>query len=336
MNSTRKKLIDNFLETQKIVVYIDDLDRGWKNSVEDRTRISALLNAVRDISNENKNIMFKISLRTDVYYSIRTSDESTDKIENSVVWLAWSNDDIFRLLIKRINTFFNISLSEDDLNSLKQAELAKYLNLVMTDRFKGYGKWSNIPTYRMLMSLIRKRPRDLVKLCTLSAKHAYNSDRHIIETQDFQAIFEEYSQGRIQDTINEYRSELPDIERLIIGMKPNKKEKTTNTGYIYAQDALNIKINNIIERGTFTFTNKKEANTKELIHFLYKINFLTARKKEDASGKIDRKYFDETRYLSGSFEEFGYSWEMHPAYRWALQPDNILSVYELLDTNYYE
>ena len=51
--------------------------------------ISALLNAVRDISSEEKNIMFRISLRSDVYFFVRTSDESTDKISGNVIWLSW-------------------------------------------------------------------------------------------------------------------------------------------------------------------------------------------------------------------------------------------------------
>ena len=48
------------------------------------------------------------------------------------------------------------------------------------------------------MSLIRKRPRDLVKLCSLPAKNAYERKSNRIETIDFQAKFSEYSQGRIQ------------------------------------------------------------------------------------------------------------------------------------------
>ena len=61
--------------------------------------------------------------------------------------------------------------------------------------------------YRVLMSLIRKRPRDLVKLCTLAARHAEERNGNCIMTEDIRAIFEEYSLGRIQDTENEYRSE---------------------------------------------------------------------------------------------------------------------------------
>lgn len=59
---------------------------------------------------------------------------------------------------------------------------------------------------------------------------------------------------------------------------------------------------------------------------MYKINFLTARRDLEG-GIIDRKYFEENRYLSNEFTEFGYKWEVHPAYRWVLQPDSKWDIY---------
>ncbi|QGX67189.1 hypothetical protein GPA07_17850 [Bacillus sp. ms-22] len=332
LDPTQRKLVEQFLNNKKVVVYIDDLDRGWLNKKEDIKRISALLNAIRDISNENRNVLFKIALRTDVYYAVRTSDESTDKIEGSVIWYSWSNHEILQLLVKRITTFLNDPIPDIDLESKNQQELSKYLNTTMEHIFKGKGKWSHVPTYKILMSLIRKRPRDLVKLCTLAARSAYKADRSIITSLDFQNIFEEYSQGRIQDTINEYRSELPEIERLLMGMKPNKVEKRASKGYVYTSADLYTKISNVLQGGEMLFSNRNKASSKELAAFLYKINFLTARKLS-GDGKLHRKYFEESRYISGNFADFGFDWEIHPAYRWALQPDSIESIYDQLEIN---
>ncbi len=322
----------NFLENPSINVYVDDLDRGWEGRKEDTNKISALLNAVRDISNSNKHLNFKIALRTDVYYLVRTSDESTDKTEGSVVWLAWKNHEIFILLIKRIETFFGRNINEDELLNAHQNQkflAQKYLKPIIEDYFTGKGKWENAPMYRILMSLIRKRPRDLVKLCTLAAKMAYSRGSSIIQTEDFKSIFEEYSQGRIQDTVNEFKSELPTIQNLLMNMKPNRRERTTQEGYVYTTAELLEKIKNISESSRFVWTNGKSAEPKELAAFMYKINFLTARK-ETSSGII-RKYFEENRYLSSQFSDFGFSWEIHPAYRWALQPDTIHDIFQNLD-----
>jgi len=76
--------------------------------------------------------------------------------------------------------------------------------------------------------------------------------------------------------------------------------------------------------------NGREADARELAQFLYKINLLTARKVMP-SGEIERRYFEENRYVSGRFADFGYDWEVHPAYRWALQPDTVASILQELE-----
>lgn len=329
LSETQRIMIDGFLQKRKVIVYIDDLDRGWEGKRDDINRISALLNAIRDMANENPGLFFKISLRSDVYYLVRTSDESTDKIEGSVIWFKWTNHEIFVLLIKRILTCFGEKVNEESLLKTDQFQLRFYLDRIMTQRFEGRGRWENAYTYKVLMSLIRKRPRDLVKLCTLAAHQAQYSNSNLIRTEHFLAVFEEYSQGRIQDTINEYKSELPEIQKLLFGMKPNKKTRLTSDGFVYSTNELMQKLNNLKQNTNFKFKNGKEASAKDLAQFLYKINFITARKLLD-SGEIQRKYFEENRYLSSSFVDYGYDWEVHPAFRWALQPDNIDDLFNRL------
>ena len=329
LQAADKIIVEQFLKRGEIIVYIDDLDRGWEGRQQDVVRISALLSAARDVVNENRGIRFRISLRSDVYYLVRTSDESTDKIEGSVIWQSWTNHEIFVLLVKRLETFFDRHVDERQLLKTPQRALATYLEPVMEPRFQGVGLWRNAPIYRVLMSLIRKRPRDLVKLCTLAAREARKSGFDRMLTDNFRSIFSEYSQGRIQDTINEFRSELPDIKRLILNMKPSKREYRTRDEYVYDTARLLQKLNNAMQSGTFRFANGSIASSKELAAFLYKINFLTARRESEA-GVITRRYFEENRYLSNEFVEFGFDWEVHPAYRWALQPQHIEDIFTSL------
>lgn len=329
LSASNVSIIQRFLSDEKIIIYIDDLDRGWQSKDNDIRRISALLNSVRDLSNDNRGLCFRISLRTDVYYLVRTADESTDKIEGSVIWHSWTNHEILLLLIKRIENFFSRTTDIEKLKNCDQSELAYYLEPVFEKKFKDFGKWENAPIYRVLMSLIRKRPRDLVKLCSLAAKQAYIADAPKIRTIDLKNSFVEYSQGRLQDTVNEYKSELPDIERLLLNMRPSRNEVKRHEGYIYDTSKLKIKIHTIIERGKFYFRNGKEAKDIDLLQFLYKINFITARKTME-DGRIERKYFEENKYLTHQYVDYGYDWEVHPAFRWALSPDDS-DVYSKID-----
>lgn len=330
LRKVKQGTITSFLSKKKIIVYLDDLDLGWESRKEDIRRISALLNAIRHISQDLPGIQFRVALRTDVYFLVRTSDESTDKIGGSVVWYKWTNHEILVMLAKRIETFFGRTINEGQLIQTEQRLVARYLDAVMEKRFQGYGKWENAPLHRILMSVIRRRPRDLVKFCTLAAKRAYARKSNLIGTRDMMDVFDEYSQDRIQDAINEYKSELPDIHRLLFGMKPSRAERKAELMYRYDTPGLIRKINAIIQSGQFRFANGNVADEKSLAGFLYKINFLIARK-DLSDGEIDRKYFEENRYLSSKFVDFGYSWEAHPAYRWALQPDTLEDVLKLVD-----
>ncbi len=318
---TSKKLIANqYIKNNKVVIYIDDLDRAWEGTKGNVNRISALLNAVRDMTNESEGLHFRISLRSDVYFLVRTADESTDKIEGNVIWLTWTEHELLVFLVKRVQSYLGNKLSETMLLKKPQFEIEKYLDPIMECNFKGEGKWSNKPIHYILLSLIRRRPRDMVNLCIQAAREANYNKHQKIETMDWENVFDRYSQNRLQDTINEHRYELPDIERLLLGMKPSSDQKKLSGTSRYTEEKLLRKISGIIQHGKFIFADGKVGTPKELITFLYKINFLVGRK-DISDGFIDRKYFEDNKYLSTEYVDFGYEWEVHPAFRWALYPE---------------
>ncbi|QLH70082.1 hypothetical protein LRC39_04720 [Rhodopseudomonas sp. P1] len=313
-----------------INLYIDDIDRGWAAQQKDISNISALLNAMRDIAGIDRRIRFRIGLRSDVYFLVRTSDESTDKIERNVIWLRWNNDEILRLAAKRIETFFGGTPSNEDLAKIQQSQISQtVLSKVIDPTFRGLGHWSKRPIHVILTSLTRARPRDLVKLFQGAAKKAHAKNHQIISSEDLESSFQAYSQDRLQDVINEFRSELPEIEKLLLHMRPTKKQRRTAESYQFTTDQLSVKLQEIMGHVSLRFTNGRYVTPRSLIQFLYKIDFITARK-EDLAGKIDRKYFDESRFLASEIVEFGYDWEIHPAYRWALQPQDIQDVIDSL------
>ena len=325
-------ILDNFLETEEIRIYIDDIDRGWSASREDILNVSALINAVRDITNQDRRFKCRLGLRTDVYYLFRTSDESTDKIETNIVWLTWTNDEILRLVAFRIETFFDSASSFEKIERLRfqQNITDEVLSKVMEPRLTGAGHWANRPMHNVLLSLCRARPRDLVKLMHASAANAYARDHSIITSSDVKDAFEKYSEERLQDLVNEFKGELPAIENLLLNFKPASKIGKTADKFQFSTDTLMAKIDNIRQRTNLVFTSKKVNTNRDILTFLYKIDFVTARKKLD-SGEIVRRYFDQSRFLSNSTVDFGFSWEVHPAYRWALQPNDVVSVIETLD-----
>lgn len=325
-------LAKNFVKSNLIRIYIDDVDRGWRATKTDIENISALINACRDLTNEDRRLQFRIGLRTDAYFLVRTSDESTDKIEGNVVRLSWDNHEILVVVAKRVATYFGKQIDENSLTKLPQAEIAREMKPVLTERFLSKGHWDNAPIHRVLLSLVRRRPRDMIKLLSGAAREAYRNGSQIINTYDLEATFGSYSNERIQDLILEFKSELPDIDKLLYNMRPTSQDmKLKNKKSVYSNDELITKIKNIQRSHNFYFTNGDGCNAVALAEFLYKIDFIIARKETD-DGSIDRKYFDQNRMLQSQFVDFGYDWEVHPAYRWALQPQSAASVLSEIDS----
>lgn len=329
-DSATKEIATGFLKSNEILVYIDDIDRGWSASKANITNISALLNAIRDMTGANRSLKFRIGLRTDVYFLVRTSDESTDKIERHVIWLSWTNHEILAVIAKRIETFFESNYDQARIIKLNQTDISRnILSKVITPVFKGKGHWSDRSIHSVLLSLTRKRPRDLVKLLHGAARNAFKCKNTIIDTGNLESTFESYSAERLQDAINEFRSELPNLEVLLFGMRQTKKERRTSMSFLYSTDQLILKMKEIMSHANFYFTNGRAVTPKALIQFLYKIDFITARK--DTIDRIDRKYFDQNKFLANEFVDFGYDWEVHPAYRWALQPQDVLDIFKTID-----
>lgn len=314
-------------ETYKIKVYIDDIDVGWNGSPSHISTISALLNALRILNRNNQQFLFRITLRSDVYYLVRTSDESTDKFQSNVVFLDWDNHEILVLLVKRVESFFGNEYIESDLVAKSQDTLMHYLKSIISPTFPNWGQQAQVPMQRVLLSLVRRRPRDMVKLCTMAAHQAYSRGSTIIDSSDFRSVFEQYSRDRLQDIINEFKSELPNIDQLLLEMRPTRKERSGKDMFLYAANALVQKLRFIKSHARFQFTGSNiTASENDLISFLYKINFLQARKTL-TNGMIDRKFFEQNQLLSSRYVNFfGYDFEVHPAYRWALQPSSVEQV----------
>ena len=319
-------IVQRLLRDKKIVLYFDDLDAGWEATNIERKKLSSLILALRNMTTDIPGLKVRLALRTDVYTLLRESDESTDKFEQYVINCNWKNHEILILLVKRVLTYFGETVSDVELESKTQYELNHMLSKIVDVKFINTSTWKNKPTHKVIMSLIRSRPRDMIKLCTLASKTAYNRNPNAkkIKDIDFEKILAEYSLNRVQDIVNEFKNELINIETLLYRMAPTTKEiqEKNKDIYVYSTADLLKKIKNVQANVKLSLVYKKEKNIKtepiDIAHFLYKIGFITARKRIE--GKIDRKYYDEKKQLlkSGQIGDGGYSWEIHPSYRSAI------------------
>lgn len=321
------RALARMIKTKNIRLFFDDFDLDWKGNKSDILRIKSFLLSLSDMTSDIVGLSARVALRTDVYEMIR-NEEFSDKFESCIIKCKWTNREILQALSKRICTYFDIPCHDDIINQsdITQQELSQYLNYVFESKFDESSKaWPNAPTHRVIYSLIRRKPRDMVKLCQSTAEEAYNQHLDKINAMCFINILENYSQERMRDLINEYSKQLPKLEDLLVRMAPNKKEikNKSKEKYVYTTAQLYEKIKEIQQNIPISifhasYENLQTADFHQIAHFLYKIGFITGRKR-GLSGKISRVNYDEAPYLlKANTGDGGYSWEIHPAYRGAL------------------
>lgn len=314
------------IKNKRIRLYLDDFDLDWKGNSHDVKRIKSLILSLGDLTSDMDGLSARMALRTDVFDMIR-NEEFSDKYESSIVQCRWNNRQILRALAKRICTYYKVpfdeKITQDD--EVVQYKVQKYLNIVFESRFDGNSCiWTNAPISRVIYSLIRRKPRDMVKLCLNVSEYAYDKGLSKNNGDCFTAILDTYSQERLRDVVNEYKNEMPQLEAVLIRMTPTKQEMREKASgrYVYTTAELYAKIQNILQNVPVRIYNSTSeqavpADFHEIAHFLYKIGFITGRR--NSHQKVYRVYYDEAPHLlKRTIGDNGYAWEIHPAYRAAL------------------
>lgn len=335
--SIEARIAAEFGKSKKITVYVDDIDRGWAATQSDIENISALINAARDLANQDETggLRFRIGIRTDAYNLVREHDESGDKFEPYRVPVSWTNHEVLILMAKRVAQYFDIEFDAERYMGMDvggQAEAARFLHAVISERFEGTGHWANWPIHKVLLSLVRRRPRDLVKLLSGAAQVASKHGRNVISTRDLTDSFPDYSKGRIADLVSEFRSELPEIERVLYELRPSNNDmKNKAKKYLFTEGELIGKMNALAGRSSIYFKNGKRATGPNLAEFLFKIDFVIARR--SVGDVIERYYYEDHSKLQSEKANFGMHWEVHPAYRWALNPQKVHEILAEMETD---
>lgn len=321
------RILERMIKNKKLRIFLDDFDMEWSGNKLDIVRIQSLFLSLSDMTSDMEGLSARIALRTDVYDIIRNK-EFSDKFESSIIKCQWDNLEIMIALAKRISSYYELEFDETQFEdpSIAQHNLNQYFDMVFEPSFGNNTRiWKNAPTHRVIYSLIRRKPRDMVKLCHSVAEEAYKLRLPKINATCFLNILERYSQERLRDLINEYSRQMPALESLLNKMAPTSKEREQKSKerYVYTTPQLYEKIKNVMSTVRITlfcegFNTPQQTDVHDIAHFLYKIGFITGRKRQ-SSGKIQRRYYDEApNLLKKHVGDLGFSWEIHPAYRGAL------------------
>jgi hypothetical protein len=306
----------------QVWIFVDDLDENFKDTEADCVRVMAALVAMRQLSNEVRELRFRTSIRPSTWVIIKRKFEALSKVEPYVIDLQWSQVQIELMFANRIRSYLQrnngLAVASGKLHTLGHRELVAIafddpmpwgLKVDVPDPDAGDRKF-RAPSV-IVSTLARYRPRWAVELCKIAARSVLDRGRSRIGLDDLTAKLEDFGKTRIDDLIAEFRAQCEKIELLIQSFKGKSERFTTDQLVRHVRDNLNgrdIKIAGISGRPSET----------EIIRFLFQVGFLTARRELNGGDYRHYSFFDEPTLLSEGANDLGVSWEIPSCFRQAL------------------
>src|SRR5262249_35464331 len=94
--------LDDVLKSNRVVVFVDELDRGWDASEDAQGFVAGLFQACIAINNRHPHLRVSMSLRQELYDSIPTLYEDAQKYRDLIEILAWDEGRLLELAANRI------------------------------------------------------------------------------------------------------------------------------------------------------------------------------------------------------------------------------------------
>lgn len=190
------------IDGQKVwYITIDDLDGDWIDSDLRYFLIQALLEAIRDINNQIDNVKIVIALRDDLiirtFRKIKNPGFQSDKYKSMHLEIQWQQDDLSKLINKRISLLVKKTSVESEITLEKllpdSSNKTNYINYFFE---------------RTLM-----RPRDVILFFNECMKYSY--DKSKISKDGLTRAEVQYSEDRLVALSNEWASDYPQIADFI-------------------------------------------------------------------------------------------------------------------------
>jgi energy-coupling factor transporter ATP-binding protein EcfA2 len=271
--------IDNACKNKKIIILIDELDKGWDASEDAISFIAGLFNSAVSINNQLKNVNVFVSLRKELYDNIPALYEDAQKVRDIIETVEWDEIGLLELIARRISSKIP-ETSELDFEERWNAIFSEILDYRQTKSF-------NYIVDRTLY-----RPREIIQFCNDISEKSRTTSDNIQTPFNYRQIAEaeySYSESRIKDISAEFKFQYPDLQSIF--------ETFRGLSYNYTREFLEYHILCIVlgESPISKIALKwcEDIDPEALIHILWTVGFLRAQ----AVGGIKAKRRSGSTYL---------------------------------------
>lgn len=262
-----RKVLDN----QRVVVLVDELDRGWDSSEDAKAFVSGLFQACVSINGLHRNMRVYVSLRQELYDDIPALYEDAQKHRDLLEKIYWSEESLLELIAKRIR--YSAHEKGFDTEALERAGDRECWSAV----FAAPPGMAQDASFGYMVDRTLYRPRELIQFCSEALEQARGRASKLpvpysaIERSEYG-----YSAERTKDIAAEYRSQYPGLLSVF--------EVFRNHPPAFSREelellCLELAVGDIPTHGTASWLPLCDPN--DLIEILWRAGLLTARPTED-------------------------------------------------------
>lgn len=307
-------------DVKLIWLVVDDIDRNFRDTKQDRARIAGFFDAIRDMANSVPQLRVRTSIRPNVYAALKREFESFSHVRQYVLKISWTELQMRRMLAQRIEGYLGRTaqlqfLQLDKAGPERDAELIKLV-------FDSPVKWGRSEAVRSihipLYTLSAHRPRWVIELCKVSAAKALSRHASRIGLEHINAEMAEFGQNRISDVVAEFKPQCPQLDELIDAFYGGRELYTTDQ----LAEHIETKVLAIFTPNIAGMTGAPRA--MDVASFLFEVGLFFARR-DIAGGGYEHISFAQRPGLLRSriAPEEGLSWEIHPVFRQALRVSSL-------------
>ncbi len=255
------------LGRQRVVVLVDELDRGWDSSENAKAFVSGLFQACVSINEMHDNLRVYVSLRQELYDDIPALYEDAQKYRDLLETINWTEESLLKLIAKRIRHCAQENGHNDA--ALDQAGDSACWNAVFATP---PGHPAN-NSFRYMVGRTLHRPREIIQFCTETVELA--RERGVGLPLPYAAIGwteRAYSAERAKDIAAEYRYQYAGLLGIFDAFRGRSEVITRDDLELLC---LELATGEIRTSGTGSWLPDRDPD--ELIEILWHIGFITAQ-----------------------------------------------------------
>lgn len=192
-----KPCILDLLNSNRVLILVDELDRGWDASEDARQFVAGLFQAAIQMNQISPGLRVLISIRRELYDNIPEIYEDAQKVRDLMIHLEWKEDELKEMISRRIQHVIGGYASNDR-------------DLIWTQLFVEQLDYRKAKSFNYVVDRTLFRPRELIQFCN-ECISARSDSRDLIDYDTIAKAEVVYSRARTQDIAAEYRFQYPSL-----------------------------------------------------------------------------------------------------------------------------